>query len=516
MAKLKEEMNTKMSTAQGEADNLKSQISSLAQENNRLKDQLNTPGNTSDLSGVSSNVACSSELEYLHTVVDTLKKTVIEQRDFLKGLKGSPSQTLLNGARGPGQAMTRSAHSAMDRSLQKLGPGRPVLAPHSMESSLSPHAGQGDSQLMRQRGGVLGAAGDSRLRPAPTEVCAINGGRVSSPHRVLVTSSPCNTSSSVSSTLSASSFPTNPSVKRNVNRTSSEGGNFRNFSQSEIITGRPASVEPHARSKSDVVTRQQSSGNGQSKPIPQWVFDSTAGHGLPASSADAAARTVVPSGVPNTPPTPRRRMAFEAAMLPLEPDQSSSTPRQDASPARPTAADVNQSAISRASASQQIYRPPVLYSDSSSIQVITTDLMGGSRVTTAAGTDQRQMPQIVDSQVWREGAYGSSSQTQVMSPRPGFVAEAIDPGRSKPSDRVCPVCNRDYSDVTMEDFQTHVFECFDDENAPETMKPQESLDRTCPMCTKKYPSDMPQHEFEAHVHSHFGEESFEMLHRERE
>ncbi|BFZ22240.1 hypothetical protein BsWGS_25277 [Bradybaena similaris] len=84
------------------------------------------------------------------------------------------------------------------------------------------------------------------------------------------------------------------------------------------------------------------------------------------------------------------------------------------------------------------------------------------------------------------------------------------------SDKLCPVCNNDYSQVSMEDFQTHVFECFDDENPPETMKAHTSPERLCPMCSASFSYDMPQVDFERHVHGHFGEENpaepFEILH----
>lgn len=94
-------------------------------------------------------------------------------------------------------------------------------------------------------------------------------------------------------------------------------------------------------------------------------------------------------------------------------------------------------------------------------------------------------------------------------------ADAPDPHQPRlNSDRVCPVCNNNYDHFSMEDFQTHVFKCFDDENPPETMKPQEAS-RTCPMCSKLFDHSASQAEFEKHVHSHFGEEgpgdNFEIL-----
>jgi hypothetical protein len=42
-------------------------------------------------------------------------------------------------------------------------------------------------------------------------------------------------------------------------------------------------------------------------------------------------------------------------------------------------------------------------------------------------------------------------------------------------DRLCPVCNQNFSHISMDEFQTHVFECFDDteeSSGPDTLQPQ--------------------------------------------
>ena len=92
-------------------------------------------------------------------------------------------------------------------------------------------------------------------------------------------------------------------------------------------------------------------------------------------------------------------------------------------------------------------------------------------------------------------------------------------------DRKCPVCCQDFSHISMDEFQTHVFECFDDAedaNAPETLQPQPqrpalprsgSPNRVCPMCEKLFPENVTQQFFEGHVQSHFEEaDPFEVLH----
>lgn len=93
--------------------------------------------------------------------------------------------------------------------------------------------------------------------------------------------------------------------------------------------------------------------------------------------------------------------------------------------------------------------------------------------------------------------------------RVGTVSSSVDPDLSRSklnSDRLCLVCSKDYSHLSMEDFQTHVFECFDDDAAPETMKPQTLPDRLCPMCNAKFGPAASQSDYEKHVHAHFGEE----------
>ncbi|KAL3837530.1 hypothetical protein ACJMK2_022880 [Sinanodonta woodiana] len=98
---------------------------------------------------------------------------------------------------------------------------------------------------------------------------------------------------------------------------------------------------------------------------------------------------------------------------------------------------------------------------------------------------------------------------------------------SSDSEKICPLCKTNFSSLTMDDFQAHVFECFDgDENHHNTLvKPEPRVqakasspsdDRTCPMCNAVFPHAIPQEEYERHVLEHFGEEPiidrFEVLH----
>ena len=81
---------------------LQESMSQLSMENSRLKSANSGSSSVAtgnDLSGVtgtgsgvtSSSVgsACSTELDYLHQAVDSLKATVLEQRNFLIGISKS-------------------------------------------------------------------------------------------------------------------------------------------------------------------------------------------------------------------------------------------------------------------------------------------------------------------------------------------------------------------------------------------------------------------------------------------
>ena len=383
---------------------------------------------------------------------------------------------------------------------------------------------------------------------------------------------PSNTPSNTSTTFS-SSLTSAASIKKNVggvgitNRTGLPGGPqqpaVRQMSQSEVISRRPSQDQNHqpinvnpGGSKSAILQRNNStSGNTAQQAggnFPEWVYSSTSGHGLPrptngahdTPAAPAALGRPPPAGMATarTPPTPRRTVAYEASMLPatsseLGPGAGGLQPHQTIRPNTNTNLPLLPGATSHAHMSgsrvlgpptsggqdsqQHIYRPPMLFSDNA-VRIINPDLMGGSRIVPgsgSAGTEHRPLQQGLDTvrpwhgtQVVQQGSERLRPSDDVAVS--GSAAGGGGGGGPLNSDRICPVCNRDYSHVTMEDFQTHVFECFDDENAPETMKPDPSLDRTCPMCNNKFSADMPQNEFEAHVHGHFSEESFEMLNRE--
>lgn len=78
--------------------------------------------------------------------------------------------------------------------------------------------------------------------------------------------------------------------------------------------------------------------------------------------------------------------------------------------------------------------------------------------------------------------------------------------------KICPSCNREFSRLTLDEFQLHVYECFDSNDEPSTLQAPGNVsqedDRTCPMCGNTFPMTVPQETYEAHVLAHFGEEHF--------
>lgn len=78
--------------------------------------------------------------------------------------------------------------------------------------------------------------------------------------------------------------------------------------------------------------------------------------------------------------------------------------------------------------------------------------------------------------------------------------------------KICPSCNREFSRLSTEEFQLHVYDCFDsNDDQPGTLQAPTNVsveeDRTCPMCGATFPMTIPQETYEAHVLAHFGEEA---------
>lgn len=69
--------------------------------------------------------------------------------------------------------------------------------------------------------------------------------------------------------------------------------------------------------------------------------------------------------------------------------------------------------------------------------------------------------------------------------------------------QLCPLCTEDFSRLTMEEFQNHVFNCFVKGDEIEKPTAAANKDHMCPMCSAIFPEQVPQEEFEAHVQQHF-------------
>ena len=415
--------------------------------------------------------------------------------------------------------------SAMSKSSSAvLNPA--TFRAQGMETALPPHSGQGDSHFARQQkpssprttdrnpvqeNGSL-SAGNSAFdlhRQQGHTVDKLNSHSLSKDSGISTGQSPSSTSSSTCASISTASLAS-PTRKAVVRASSSNGSQppphpalTRKVSHSETFARRPA--------------LEQGLNLNQGGSRSALLATASQNHIRPQTNASNIRPTVSHANVdvnPKLPPAlpaacstrqaiqtaPRRGVVYEAALLSPGPDQ----------PQRRPDSNHNSNFLAQTSSEttqqQQIYHPPPVLLSDNSYQFINSDLMAGSRVT--AGTSATESrAQAVDGPGFLDPYIVHHAPRDAAAPTNGSSQPPLN------SDRVCPVCNRDYSHVSMEDFQTHVFECFD-EDGPETMKASEPIERSCPMCNKKFRGDLPQHEFEAHVHSHFGEENFEMLHRE--
>lgn len=136
------------------------------------------------------------------------------------------------------------------------------------------------------------------------------------------------------------------------------------------------------------------------------------------------------------------------------------------------------------------------------------NVMFGGKVTAPSPPAHNTMPQGPNQEavyINTSTGQGSGTITQNQS-----SANRVSSRCTPSSDKLCPVCTSDYSQLSMEEFQTHVFECIDDQNQPETMKPQTVVpDKQCPMCNARFGPETTQGLYEKHVHSHFHEENME-------
>ncbi|XP_012945347.1 uncharacterized protein LOC101859288 [Aplysia californica] len=609
----------------------------LSQENKGLRELTSNSGPGSSQSPMSGNSACSQELEYLHSVVDMLKTTVLEQRNFLVSMKvpqqsfsGQTRRPALNGlhdntshlglqlTRDQVAAMSKSASAALGSEYQQIGSPMVPNSSKAASSVLSMFSGQGDTQQLRANGmpvmearstaggshraladPISSAQGEQNVPKSFTGTAPLaTSGPGAHVQRQLQGSSPVSSPMGSSHNMKMQPTKTTASTREQsqaaqaaqLGRISGGSGVVPQSSASSVAqnvnvngttdtllavpSGRKISSEilayrqspdqglniNHGGSKSDILQRNQNKLATEGKNFPNWLYSSTSGYGYQQGSAPggggsggigqfqatgAGKSALAVAGLSGHSP-----VAYEGAMMLPEQEQGVPSPRHNVSSAVQTASsqDPHASAVgnhaggvpqgSHPSAQQQhIYRPPMLFADNaSSLRLANVDMKSGGLMAATPGSSSAVSDQRPPShsgldngqklQEWLSGptpASGGGGRTGNRDGPPigaspavafngGSFESAVEPPRAHlNSDRICPVCSKDYSEVSMEDFQTHVFECFDDENTPETMRPEVSLDRTCPMCNGKFSQEMSQQDFEAHVHSHFGEEVFTLL-----
>ncbi|XP_059146550.1 uncharacterized protein LOC131934526 isoform X2 [Physella acuta] len=523
------ELRDELMRARSENKTLRESISRLELENRSIKDYSNGSGGSPSLG----NVACSQELEYLHKVVDTLKSTVLEQRNFLLNMRNPTSlnpvkstQFALAGSQSteglpkpsrgsPVPALQRSLPTVTQDAFQKISyrqspepfqkPLNPQPTALSDTKSLESSQGGGNVREVSSDESVSDSLQLHNMVPVRELNGYINmpsgmqeiGPEVKAPSR----------DDNIQLTLKSASHELQPSLvnKKAIFSDSArpqlpEGnGSIPKLSpqkfvaplkspHSEVISRRNGIEQPNAdlhRSRSAVISR-----NTDAVPMdthtPRWGVKSSSPqleefHGAsrpaPGSQALFAGHKV-----------PYDRRSWEASEL-MEDNM-----HED---------DHAMTQSSKAQPQPVLHRQPNYEISSQTVPPNWEELSGAVL-----------MPPKLHRPLAQTGNPGREADVQYINvlTNPADVPDPHQPRLN--SDRICPVCNNNYDHFSMEDFQTHVFKCFDDENPPETMKPQEAS-RTCPMCSKLFDHNASQAEFEKHVHSHFGEEgpgdNFEIL-----
>ncbi|KAH9524383.1 hypothetical protein Btru_054365 [Bulinus truncatus] len=495
---------------------LKESLSRLEAENKSLKEYSMSASINSQSLG---NVACSQELEYLHKVVDTLKNTVLEQRRFLLSMRSpnlsSTAKDLQSSQPSISAASQTGVEASVEKDPQRANLRRTLTAGAAIDPTVngSPLAQQ---LLPKQSVNINRLVGkeetgenlvdlkgiSQEMRPliglnivhASTE-----GSRVDPLDNLKLQNSLNVTPRNSNSVFDSQKNVVQSSAESARQPTGVFNGNGyvpmysprHKVSQSEILSRRVAeeqSNQTFVRSKSATIAYNPEYVNtGRSmKPSPLPYLGA-----VKEDVSNNIGYNLKPGPSPSHPSNyePPRLSAWETNQLLLDDNTViSSYPKENVRPQQgmlnPVThrADANGKTNNSYSASKNsaALPPPLAHRPKSHISSL-----GSPHFYT---NDQG------------EGDTGQSKDTK--------------PTQSQ-TDKLCPVCNKDFSQASMEDFQTHVFRCFDDDEAPETMKPQEAS-RLCPMCHLTFSSSTPQAEYEKHVHGHFAEdnhaENFEILH----
>ncbi|CAG5115691.1 unnamed protein product [Candidula unifasciata] len=521
---------------------LKDSLSRLNQEHKSLKDsgiEVN--------SQVLGNVACSQELEHLHLVVDKLKDTVLEQRSYLLHLKKpnirntkSHSTSSSTGGLLDLGSTERKLSSPTLRSVGLTSAGSDIVA-----GNLSNQAGFGQSDWMT---GLKAAGMKDSFLEAKQPLCRnvsspdfgqqmLEGSRRKLSNRDVLDdvfnvdrTSPAffhkdgNAGSDLQSQdtpLMAGSSSTVPVMKHKFSEflrqpgngdvlertsnvtpaggaTSSSSSQFR-ATQSERLAQKQKIINNNV-TKSEIIGRQpwrQAPGNNtqaQSCTPGSGVIDtfSQVSPGLTQGHKNILSKSVHQDYL--LPTDSSRPFLFNGNTAQNRYHQDDIVEYENVNRNSPTFQP------------QRIYLPPPS-SQEATVHMIDHNAMFGGKVTAAPPAVHNALPQGPNQAVHyinTSTAQGSGTTVQLLS-----RSEPISYRSRLSSDKLCPVCSIDYNQLSMEEFQTHVFECIDDQNQPETMKPEVVPDKLCPMCNARFGPETTQGLYEKHVHSHFGEESFE-------
>ncbi|BFZ06269.1 hypothetical protein BsWGS_09308 [Bradybaena similaris] len=521
-----------------EITTLKDSLSRLNNENKNLKDSGSEVN--SQLLG---NVACSQELEHLHVVVDKLKDTVLEQRSYLLHLKkpnirntksqsSSASSAVIGGVLDLGCPMDRKLSSPTPRFTGLNSGGSDIVA-----GNLSNQAGFGQSNWMA---GMKDSFQETkqplcRIYSSPDFVQHTNDGTrrkfshdlddvfnldVKSPGFFHKEGNPCSqfqpqdtpympgSSSTVTGNKHKSPDVLRQVGNRNVEKVSNltpglacapKGSLQYRTTQSEKLAQKPK-VIPDNISRSEIIRRQQwhqspANSQAQSYKLPANVVDkfSQVSPGLTQGQKNISAKSLhqdylIPAEV-------QRQFLLNGNTAQNMYDQEEVVEYENVNRNSPTVQ------------LQRIYHPPPS-SQEEATHMTNHNVMFGGKVTAPSPHAHNTVPQGPNQEVVyinTSTGQGSGTITQTQS-----SANPVSPRCKQNSDKLCPVCTSDYSQLSMEEFQTHVFECIDDQNQPETMKPQTVVpDKQCPMCNARFGPETTQGLYEQHVHSHFREENME-------
>jgi predicted nucleic acid-binding Zn-ribbon protein len=529
-----------------EISTLKQSITQLDQENKSLKD-LGYEANGQSVG----NMACSLELEHLHSVVDKLKDIVLDQREYLLQLKKptnnksvrSLSSSASHGSGGGGNRWQELA-AGRNASPTLRAPGCDVAL-----GNLSQQAGLGQfnqavglKDLLDLKNSVKknlstpdfcqGEVAGTRRKPSSQEIMddVFNLEDLNHTHILM----------SQGEMYMAAEAKPEPNIgggsylAENVHYRPQEL--FRQHGSGDLAGKSAAQLGPtpvsvsgksplHRATKSEVLAHRDSqeklaiaNWGTKSEIIMRKPWNSQSDNRSPRLTYKPDGSDVDKFGEANPGLTINSRQrhvaAYQGQTEPGKPvrDFISDTQRQMLFDNSAAAQYENVSRNSPTLQQQQlIYHPPGKQSSaqaSAHNELKTGVKQAAPRSPAPCGPSQRPSQDVL---------YVNTSSCQSSSTPISSSPVDLESSRVKTnSDRLCPVCSHIYKNVSIEDFQTHVLDCFEDENPPETMKPQSSPNRLCPMmCGAKFGPETSQAVFENHVHSHFSEdciaENFEML-----